>query len=1391
MLPAIKGVVTGPSSELLSGIVVTPYSYDSGSKTWDAMYDEEARTRSDGTYALYLPAGAYRVGYTDADHHRFADEFWNDRSTVYAASTIDLGATDQSKNARLALRPTISGTVTNDRGRALAGIEVRAYAGSAQVVEHVETTTNGSYSLPVDPSTRYQLEFVDLATGIHRTEFWNDQPTLASATSISVSATTVSGKDAVLAINPTISGTVRSDAGAEIDDAQVVVLRRDPDATSEYEYSYFSSAYTGVDGRYRAPVEAGGTYKLEFREDDFETEYFDDTTDLAAATTMAVTGDVTGKNAALAPLTAITGKVTSPAGPVRTYVTAYQLRRIGFGSYWAKVRGVDTRADGTYSIKLPPSTYRLGFADTDDAWGEFHVDKPTVAQGTTITLTEAGDQVANAVLAGKTRVSGKVTGPDGKPLAGAVATFYRGEPGEAGTTVYRSFDEAESDETGAYRLAVPTGSYKVGFSAGGYRPEFYDDVANLAAAAAFTVDGADVTGRSAVLARASAIRGTVTDINEATLTGMTVTAEALTDDGDGGSEWVSVASAKTAADGRYALHVAPGSYRLRFSDASHRHRTEYYDDQVSPERSTLVTVASSDVTVRNALLGLNPTVTGTVTRAGGTGLDGIAVTLLVDGRAVNDTEWTTYSSGTTAANGTYEIAAPAGAYKLAFEDRGAGVYRTEFYDDKSTVEQGVLLQLTAAGLPSRNAELAPRATISGTVSGPAKAAPGVVVDVYASPDDGAPGSWKVVTSTTTSSSGTYSVPVQDGTYRLGFSAADGSFLPECWNDQQSIEDAADIVVSGSAVTGKNAQLANGSGVTGTVTVPGESRPAATVTAFRKAGDGAWTAAGEAHASNGSYRLPLPPGTYRFRFSADNGAFAPVFSSGSATFGGARDVIVATDAYLPNIDATFGAGTAVTSFKAPTVSGTPAVGSLLTLADGTWAPDPVTRTYRWLRDGSPIAGATASTYTPTSSDVGARISVEVKGAKSGLLSLHLTTAETAVVAPSASAVTSSKAPSISGTPTFDQTLTANDGTWGPGSVTMTRRWLRDGVPIPGATASSYRLTADEVGKTVSVEVTGAKSGLTSLTRTSSATAPVAALTLTATAVPTITGPETPVAGSVLTVKDGTWGPDPVTLTHQWLRDGTAIKNASGSTHTVTAGDHGTTITVRTTGTRPGYATEAKTSAGIAVRRPTLPTVTSSAAPSISGTPVVGGTLTAGDGSWAEDSVTTVRAWLRNGVAIAGATGTTYVPTTDDVGSRISLRVTGTKSGFDPSTTTSAPTDVVTAPVTATPSTPAPAASPSASPPPAVAKVAPTVRVTAKGAKKKATLTIAVAAAGVTPTGTVTVRLGSKVLKTVTLRNGRAKVTIKKQKKGKKTFTVVYAGDGQVLGGAGRSRKIVIR
>ena len=227
-------------------------------------------------------------------------------------------------------------------------------------------------------------------------------------------------------------------------------------------------------------------------------------------------------------------------------------------------------------------------------------------------------------------------------------------------------------------------------------------------------------------------------------------------------------------------------------------------------------------------------------------------------------------------------------------------------------------------------------------------------------------------------------------------------------------------------------------------------------------------------------------------------------------------------------ATAPVGNGTLSAPTPTISGSAVVGSMLTANPGTWGPSPVALTYQWKSNGVNIAGANTATLTIPAASLGQTITVVVTGTKTAYTTASKESAATATVTNPIGTLTTS-VPTITGTAQVDSTLTANAGTWGPAPVDLTYQWKSGGTTISGATAATLVVPAASLGQTITVTVTGTKTGYTTASQTSVATAAVAAGTLTS-STPTITG--TAQVGSTLTASAGTWGPTPVTLAYQW-------------------------------------------------------------------------------------------------------------------------------------------------------------------------------------------------------------------------------------------------------------------
>jgi hypothetical protein len=345
---------------------------------------------------------------------------------------------------------------------------------------------------------------------------------------------------------------------------------------------------------------------------------------------------------------------------------------------------------------------------------------------------------------------------------------------------------------------------------------------------------------------------------------------------------------------------------------------------------------------------------------------------------------------------------------------------------------------------------------------------------------------------------------------------------------------------------------------------------------------------------------------------------------------------------------------------PTVSGTTKVGDTVTAAPGSWTTGTTVR-YQWLADGAPIAGATGRTFVLTNAQSGKAVSVAVTGSQPGYPTV------TRVSAAAPTRVMRWAVPTIAGTVAAGSTLTAKPGTWTTGT-TFTYQWLADGKAISGATSSTLKLGNAHKGKRISVKVVGKKAGHPSATKVSAATGRVATA-----ATPKISG--TAVAGGTLTAAAGTWTTG-TTLSYRWYADGVAISGATGRTYKIPSSLRDKKITVRVTGKKSGYATVTKTSAATA-------RVQVAPQPKISGTPKVTYTLKANRGTTWSAGTSFSYQWYANGKAISGATGATLKLGPARVGQKITVKVTGRKSGYPTVSRTSAATAAVTYPLRTAP------------------------------------------------------------------------------------------------------------
>lgn len=173
---------------------------------------------------------------------------------------------------------------------------------------------------------------------------------------------------------------------------------------------------------------------------------------------------------------------------------------------------------------------------------------------------------------------------------------------------------------------------------------------------------------------------------------------------------------------------------------------------------------------------------------------------------------------------------------------------------------------------------------------------------------------------------------------------------------------------------------------------------------------------------------------------------------------------------------------ITAAPTPGISGKPEFGQVLTTQTGTW--DATSLSYQWFRNTSAISGATGSAYSIGVSDIGTQITVKVTGHKSGASDVTVTSAPTAKV--TAAHFSKTVKPKITGTVVIGHKVKAKAKGYSK-AITVSYQWFRNGHKIKAASAKhkTYKVSAKDRSKKLTVTMTYSKTGFVSVKKTSKA------------------------------------------------------------------------------------------------------------------------------------------------------------------------------------------------------------------------------------------------------------------------------------------------------------------
>ena len=1253
---SISGKVTVPAGADVTGVGVMALATES---PWQNGYGQVS---ADGTYTLRgLQAGSYKVQFSG--NNSGAASQWYGGATSSAATPVVLGAGQDLTgiSPTLAKGASISGTITAPAGLEPNAGQVNFVLPDGSWENSVQIGADGAYKVTGLPAGTYKVQFSGNGGGALE-QWYAGASSFATATSLTVAAgQDLTGIDAALVKGASLSGTVTAPAGVDLSSVYVTVHTGSAP-------SYTASTSLNSDGTYKIGGLRSGSYKIQFNgyNNGMLEQWYSGATSFEGATPVDLTvgQNLPGIDAALVKGASVSGKVTAPPGVDLTAVRAELHDAAGISYLGSQY----LNADGAFRFAgLPAGTYKVSFyAGASGGLDQWYGGATTSSAATPILLADSQDLVLpDTALVKGASISGKITAPAGVDLSAITVYSYDANNARAYATT------AQVGPDGSYRVSgLAAGSYKLNFSGygSGALDQWYPNASSSTAATAVTLTaGQDLGGLNATLVKGASISGTITAPVGVDLNSVYVTATSTASDGS-----VLSRGTQVGVGGTYKVTgLTAGTYKVSFYNYNSGGMDEWYDNVQTEAAATPITLtAGQDRTAVNAALAKGATITGKVTLPAGVNSYSVYANLY---RASDNARLNSISVNS---DGGYSIRGlAAGSYKIEFGGYNSGVL-TQWYNKAATIDTATPVTVAEGqSLTVADATLVKGGVISGKITAP----PGTnltAAQVYATRTNVIDGSSSLGY---VNYDGTYSViGLEPGTYKLQFSGG-YSGAEDSWYGGTSAATAKALTIAAEqTLPGVDMTVATGASIKGKITgTSTNGYPLSVLDAAGKTIKNGYTDA------TGNYSVVgLAAGSYKVAFNRSSGYAqeeAQFYQNKpeSAGVSQAQAIPVTTGQSVQNIDAVLTPGGSVT-------------GTVLNKA------------------GQPMANAFVQAYTPdgslvtraTTTDAAGKYSI--KGLTSGSYKLRViggpvvgdlysgnaateaTATSVTVVSGSATthdlsyatAALTAAVPTITGTAKAGSTLTAVPGTWGPSPVALTYQWKANGtasgLAIAGATASTYKLTAADVGKTISVTVTGTKAGYTTAANTSARTGTVMALNPVLTApVPAITG--TAKVGYTLTAAPGTWGPAPVALAYQWKANGVAIAGATASTYKPASTVVGKTLTVTVTGTKAGYTTAAKSSAvTVKVAAGTL----SAPVPVITGTVKVGSTLTA-TGAWGPSPVTLTYQWKANGIAITGATASTYKPAAAMLGKNLTVTVTGSKAGYTAVARTSAATARVAA------------------------------------------------------------------------------------------------------------------
>ncbi len=1017
-----------------------------------------------GDYVISgLPAGEYAVRFDPPYGANYIGEYFDDVPTMAESAPVstELGMTTEGIDAELALGGQIRGEVTAAvGGEPLSGAYVCATKVGGGEGGSCTETEFGEYTISGLATGSYRVQFSPPYEGNYLGQYYDDVGSAGEADPVAVEAGSVAeGIDAALHPGGQISGTVTDASTAEpIEGASVC-------ASGVGEYGHCVS--TGAGGEYTISSLPTGSFNVTFSpgyacgpeecaSQNYVRQYYDGKSSFGEADPVSVTAGSThsGIDAEMERGGKISGHVTDaitaePLGSVQVCASPTAGEETEICD--------ETNIAGAYTVQgLPAGSYRVRFSPSysSNLLSQYYDGRSSIGEADPVSVTAGSThEEVDAALEHGGQIKGHVTvAPSGESLQGIeVCAFNSGAEGPTRCT--------STNYGGNYVLqGLPTGSYQVEFGPGyvcgfegcayqNYIRQYYDGKASFGEADPVSVTvGSTQEGIDAELEVGGRISGTVIDASsEVPVRWSWVCAyrsgeeepEACSESNGSGHYVITGLS-----EGNYKVEFGPGATCTgEFVCIEHNYLVQFYDNKAS-------LAAADDVSV--TVGGNHEGIDASLVESSGSKPVSTEAPQLTGTPEVGET--------LTCSNGSWENS-PTGFDRVWLRGSSPIAGETEATYEVQAADRGhtIACEVTASNEGGSASETSDGLYVPAP---PVNTAPPVLSGVPA------------VGETLTCSDGSWenSPTGYDRVWLRGASPIAGE--TEATYEVQAADQGHSITckVTATNADGSADETSNSLAVPAAAGAPVDTEtPQLTGTPelsmTLSCSQGLWENS---------------PTEYAYSWLRDG---SPIAGGTEATY-----EVQAADAgheISCEVTASNGLGSASASSNAlavvpkpvntgpPSIVGTPEVGMTLTCSDGSWKNSPTDYAYSWRRDGSPIAGKTASTYEVQAADASHGLTCRVTASNGGG-STGATSGSVEVPIPPSPPVNTVK-PQLTGTPGVGQTLSCSQGLWENSPTEYAIAWLRDGSPIAGQAGTTYTVQSADQGHAITCKVTAGNGG----------------------------------------------------------------------------------------------------------------------------------------------------------------------------------------------------------------------------------------------------------------------------------------------------------------------------